>query len=134
MRSSALVVAALALLVAVPAAGQDLAGTWEISYTMESPRGSMERTLTVHLEQVGATLTGTAEMPAMGPRGGGGETRTVDISDGEAAEGTFSFSIVMGGGQRSFTLTFKGSVEGDAMEGTLAMPRGGETPFTGKRL
>jgi hypothetical protein len=93
----------------------------------------MERSLTLHLQQEGAKITGTAEIAAMGPRGGGGETRSVDISDGEAGEGTFSFSVAMGGRQRSVTLAFKGSVQGDTMEGTLTTPRGGETPFTGRR-
>jgi hypothetical protein len=126
--------AALTLVPAAPAAGQELAGTWELSYTRETPRGSLERTLTVHLQQDGSTLTGTAEMAAMGQRGGGGEARTVDISDGKVEDGAFSFGIVVGGGQRSFTLTFSGRAQGDTMEGTLEAPMGGETPFTGKRL
>ncbi len=46
-------------------------GTWEIACTMETPRGSFERTLVVHLEQDGTTLTGSAEMAAMGRPGGG---------------------------------------------------------------
>ena len=36
---------ALTLVWAAPAAAQDVSGTWEISYTMETQRGSMERTL-----------------------------------------------------------------------------------------
>ena len=133
MRSLPLAAAAVALLVGVPVARQDLTGTWDISYLMATPRRSVERTLTVHLERDGSTLTGTAEMAAMGPRGGDGQTRSVEISDGQVGEGTFSFSVVMGGGPRSLTLAFHGSVEGDVMEGTLTTPRGGETPFTGKR-
>lgn len=126
-------VAALSLLSALPAAGQDLTGTWEIAYTMETPRGAMERTLTLNLAQDGTALTGTAEMAAMARGGQGGGTRTVDISDGKVEGASFSFSVVMGGGQRTFTLTFNGSVDGDAMKGTLATPMGGETAFAGKR-
>jgi hypothetical protein len=126
-------IAALTLLAASPVGAQDIAGSWEIAYTMETPRGSMERTMVVHLEQDGAALTGTAEMAALGRGGGGGGTRTVELSDGMIEDGAFSFRITMGGGQRSFAFTFRGTVSGDAMEGTVETLRGGGTPFTGKR-
>ena len=64
--------AAITLAAAVPAAAQDASGTWEFAYTMETPRGSMARTMTVQLVQDGTELTGTAEMAAMGRPGGGG--------------------------------------------------------------
>lgn len=137
MRRTAAAFLTLAALAGVvsPAAAQDVSGTWELAYTMETPRGSMERTLVVHLTQDGATLTGTAEMPAMRRPGGGdaGQTRTVELSDGSVDGSHVTFAITLGRGQRTFTMTFAGTVDGDAMEGTVTAPMGGETPFTGTR-
>lgn len=138
MRSFAIAATAvLTLAGAAPAAAQDVSGTWEIAYTMETPRGSFERTLVVHLEQDGTTLTGTAEMAAMGRPGGGGagggETRTVEVSDGMVAGDEVMFTIVLGGGQRTFELMFAGQVDGDAMTGTVTSPMGGDSAFTGTR-
>ena len=137
MRTFAFAAAAAIALAAAPAAAQDVSGTWQIAYTMETPRGSMERTVTVHLEQEGTELTGTAEMAAMGRPGGGGggagQTRTVDISDGIVAGSEITFSIVLGGGQRSIEMTFLGQVDGDTMEGTVSNPRGGDSPFKATR-
>jgi uncharacterized protein YcfJ len=139
------VAAAVAFLAATPpvaaqdVAAQDVTGTWEIRYTVETPRGSMDRTVTVHLEQDGTALTGTAEMPAMGrgPAGGnrrgGGQSRTVEISDGSVAGAEVMFTLALGRGDRTFETTFAGQVDGDAMEGTVRDPRGGERPFTGTR-
>ena len=70
----------------------------------------------------------------MGRGGEGGGTRTVAISDGTIEDGAFSFSIIMGGGQRSFSFTFQGTVSGDVMEGTVETPRGGGAPFKGRRV
>ncbi len=139
MRSFAVAAAAaITLAWAAPVAAQDVSGTWEIAYTMETPRGSFERTLVVTLEQDGTTLTGTAEMAAMGRpgRGGtgaGGGTRSVEISDGMVAGDEVMFTLVLGGGQRTFELMFAGQVDGDAMEGTVSSPMGGDSAFTGKR-
>ena len=138
MRTLALAAAAaVTLAAAAPATAQDVTGTWEIAYTMETPRGSMERTVTVHLEQDGTELTGTAEMAALGRPGGGGggggQARTVDISNGMVAGNEVMFTIVAGGGQRSFEMTFSGQVDGDSMEGTVSNPRGGDSPFTATR-
>ena len=129
--------AAISLAAAAPAAAQDASGTWEFAYTMETPRGSMERTMTVQLVQDGTALTGTAEMQAMGRPGGGGggtgETRTVDISNGMVAGNEVMFTIVLSRGERTFEMTFAGQVDGDAMEGTVSNPMGGDSPFTATR-
>ena len=131
--------AAISLAAAAPAAAQDASGTWEFAYTMETPRGSMERTMTVQLVQDGTALTGTAEMPAMGRPGGGGggggggETRTVDISNGMVAGNEVMFTIVLSRGERTFEMTFSGQVDGDTMEGTVSNPMGGDSPFTATR-
>ena len=136
--------AAISLAVAVPAAAQDASGTWEIAYTMETPRGSMDRTMTVQLVQDGTELTGTAEMAAMGRPGGGGggggggaggagQTRTVDISDGMVAGDEVMFTIVLARGERTVEMAFAGQVDGDTMEGTVSNPMGGDSPFTATR-
>ena len=128
-------VAALTAVVAAPAAAQDLNGTWELAYTMETPRGSMERTLTVHLVADGSALTGTAEMAMMGSPGGGGGggTREVEISDGTVDGAEFTFKIVLGGRRRSFEMTFSGTLDGHAMTGSVTNPMGGTSPFEGSR-
>ena len=107
----------------------DVTGTWEISW--ETPRGAT--TSTFIFQQDGDTFTGTAQM-AMGGRGGGaGEgTRELEVGDGKVEGAQVTFSLAMGRGERSFTFTFTGTVEGDAMEGTMTTMRG-ENPFTGKR-
>jgi hypothetical protein len=130
--------AAISLAAAAPAAAQDVSGTWEFAYTMETPRGSMDRTITVQLEQDGTALVGTAEMAAGGRPGGaggggGGQTQTVDISDGMVAGNEVMFTIVLNRGERTFEMTFAGQVDGDAMEGTVSNPMGGDSPFTATR-
>ena len=140
MRSLAVAaVAALTTLAwAAPSAAQDVSGTWEIAYTMETQRGSMERTVVLQLQQDGMDLTGSAEMAAMGRPGGGGTgagggTRTVEITDGMVAGDEVMFTIVLGGGQRTFELMFAGQVDGDTMGGTVTSPMGGDSAFTGTR-
>lgn len=124
-------VAATALL-APPAAAQGVSGAWEITFAMGGPRGGGERTVVFTFEQDGTRLTGSAEM-AMRGRGGGGGTRTVEISDGTVEDGRISFALRLGGPRRSFTMSFAGAVDGDRMEGTVTNPRGGESPFAGRR-
>ena len=114
---------------AAPAAAQDVSGMWEISW--ETPRGA--QTVSFTFAQDGLALTGSAEMTMGRPGGGGGQTRIVEIADGKVEDGDISFSLVMGGGQRSFTMSFDGAVDGDEMKGTVTNPRGGGNPFTGKR-
>ena len=123
------VFAALAAVVAIaaPAVAQSapsLTGTWEL--TMQGPRGA--RTQTFMFKQDGAALTGSTEMRG---RGGGSGT-TVEIKDGKVDGNSFTFTVSFGMGERTFTQTYKGTITGDAMEGTVSNPRG-ETPFKGTR-
>lgn len=119
-----------ALGVAGASAQVDVTGTWEVSW--ETQRGATTSTFT--FVQEGTVLTGTALMAARGGPGGGGggEAREVEITDGKVEGNNLSFTLAMGMGERSMTLSFAGAVEGDEMEGTLTTPRG-EIPFTGKR-
>jgi len=111
-----------------PLAAQDLTGVWRISY--ETPRGT--RTMELTLTQDGSALTGSMEMRRGRPGGGQARTRTIEIKDGQVDGADFSFVLEMSFGQRSFRQTFKGTVDGDTMKGTIETPRG-SNPFTGKR-
>ncbi|KPK81701.1 MAG: hypothetical protein AMS25_05250 [Gemmatimonas sp. SM23_52] len=119
--------ALLALLAAVPAWGQELAqeravdvsGVWEI--TSETPRGTMTRKVT--FEQDGSSLTGTMET-RMG---------SVPIQNGSVEGNKISFTVVFSRGERSFEMTYSGTVEGDTAKGTYQTPRG-EVEWTAKRV
>jgi len=115
-------VALLTLALVVPGVAQDvgeadLTGSWEIS--VEGPQGP--RTMTLKLIQNGAELIGTL----------GSERGTSDIEEGIVDGSAFSFGVTMARGERSFTLTYRGTVDGETMKGTMITPRG-ESPFTGK--
>lgn len=126
MRRAPVLAALVAVLAfAAPAVAQstaNLTGTWKL--TMSSPRGT--RTMTFTFKQDGATLTGSAVM-----RGRGGE-RTVEIKDGKVDGNTATWVVELSFGERTFTQTYKATVKGDTMEGTVSNPRGG-TPFKGTR-
>jgi hypothetical protein len=122
------VLAALAAVVAfaAPALAQSTAnvtGTWELSVT--SQRGT--RTMTFTFKQDGATLTGTTVM-----RSREGED-TVQIKDGKVDGNTATWTVERTFGQRTMSQTYKATVKGDAMEGTISGGRGGEIPFKGTR-
>jgi len=113
---------AAAVTFAAPAVAQsapNLTGTWEI--TSQGPRG--ERTQTFTLRQDGAALTGSTQM----------RQNTVEIKDGKIDGNSFTFTVEFGMGERTFSQTYKGTVTGDAMEGTISGGRGGDTPFKGAR-
>jgi hypothetical protein len=121
-----------ATLSAVPLAGQDLTGTWEVA--SQTQRGA--RNLTLTLVQDGGGLTGTVTLTMGGRRGGGGGgggEQTIEITDGEVDGSSFSFAMTIARGGNSFTQAFSGTFEGDSMEGTIEGGRGGGQPFTGAR-
>ena len=128
-RAPLLAAIAATFALAAPASAQDVSGMWEISW--ETPRGA--QTVVFTFVQDGAALNGSAEMTMGRPGGGGGQSRTVEITDGKVEDGDISFGLALGGGERSFTMSFAGSVDGDEMKGTVTNPRGGGNPFTGKR-
>ena len=57
----------------------------------------------------------------------------VEIKDGKVDGNSFTFTVEFGMGDRTFSQTYKGTVTGDAMEGTITGGRGGDTPFKGAR-
>jgi len=125
--------AILLMFLAAPMQAQDVTGTWTITYTQMGRDGqAMERSMDFTLQQDGVTVTGTTMM-AMGGRGGGGQPpapQEVAIEDGNVEGDKLTFVINRVMGERTMTMTFAGTVEGNAMEGTMAMTggRGGGEP------
>ena len=125
---------AIAAMSAAPAAAQNLTGTWQLSF--EGRRGP--QTSTLALVQSGSSLTGTVTQSFGGRRGGGGgggggDSQTLDIEDGTVDGDSFSFSYTITFGDNSIALSYSGTFDGDAMEGTIQGGRGGGRPFTGER-
>jgi len=118
---SLMAVGAMALMIAVPARGQetvDVAGKWET--TRETPRGTMTSTFTFQVD--GNKLTGTV----------GSARGDTEISEGTVDGNKISFKVVMSMGDRTFETSYSGTVEGDTITGTMETPRG-EVPWTAKR-
>jgi len=93
-------------------------GNWNI--TMSTPMG--ERSATLSLKSAGGTLTGT---------------QAADDNSGEIFDGTvngndvaWKISIT---NPMPLTLTFTGSVNGDAMTGEMGIGPMGSFPFSGTR-
>jgi hypothetical protein len=129
------------MFMAAPMQAQDVTGTWTITYSQMGRQGGQAREVSMEItfQQDGAEVTGTTMM-AMGRRGGGGggqppAPQEVAITDGTMEEGKLTFSIVRGMGERTMTMVFTSAVEGDAMEGTMAMSgrmgSGDPIPFKG---
>jgi hypothetical protein len=120
-RAPVLAALAAAVAFAAPLVAQtapSLTGTWEL--TSEGPRGP--RTPTFTFTQDGAALTGSTQM----------RDNTVEIKDGKVDGNNFTFTLEVGMGDRTFSQVYKGTVNGEAMEGTVTGPRG-DTPFKGAR-
>jgi len=89
----------------------NVSGEWEL--TVQTPRGEMP--LTTKFTQDGEKLTVTMT----GPRGG--ESSGAGTIQGNAIE----WSVTRTGPDgKSFTVTYKGTVEGTTMSGTAENPRG----------
>lgn len=106
--------AALVLFSAVILAGvqtANVSGEWEL--TLQTPRG--EITLTTKFTQDGEKLAVTME----GPRGG------ESSGEGTIQGNAIQWSVTRSGPEgNSFTVTYKGTVEGNTMSGTAENPRG----------
>lgn len=142
MRSPIFVIALLAAaaLGAQPAAAQGLTGTWTV--TSEGGRGgTLTQVLT--LTQSGSALTGTMEITGFGGRGGGrggrggagggrGGPGPLAISDGTVEGNAFRFTVTIDFQGNSITQSYRGTIDGDRISGTLEGVAG-ERPFTGTR-
>ena len=93
-------------------------GTWTL--TLETPMGERRSTLT--LVTAGGVLTGTQEA----------EGNTTDIAEGSVNGNEVSWKVSVTN-PMPLTLTFNGSVDGDAISGTADTGMFGSFPFEGKR-
>jgi hypothetical protein len=93
-------------------------GTWTL--TLETPMGERRSTLT--LVTAGGALTGTQEA----------EGDTTAIAEGSVNGNQVSWKVSVTN-PMPLTLTFNGSVDGDAITGTADTGMFGSFPFEGKR-
>jgi hypothetical protein len=98
----------------------DVTGDWEM--TMESPRGG-EITRAVHFEQDGEKLTVTMESQR-------GDEIT---AEGTIKENVVEWTVSRETPRGAMTMTYKGTVEGDTMTGTVEMGDFGSGDWTAKR-
>ena len=93
-------------------------GTWNL--TFDTPIGTQETTLAA--KAVGGALTGTQT----------GRDGSQDIHDGAVNGNDVSWSLAITS-PMPMTLEFTGTVDGDAMSGSVKLGMFGETTFTGAR-
>jgi len=130
--------ATLFMFLGTPLQGQDVTGTWTLTYSQMGRQGGQAREVSMDFtfQQDGSVVTGTTMM-AMGGRRGGGEApapQEVAISDGKMEGDKLTFAINRGMGERVMTMTFTGTVSGSTMEGSMAtsgMRASDPIPFKG---
>jgi len=93
-------------------------GTWNL--TMQTPMG--ERRSTVTLSTAGGALTGTQEA----------EGNTTDIAEGSVSGDSVSWKVSITN-PMPLTLTFNGTVNGNALTGSADTGMFGSFPFEGTR-
>jgi hypothetical protein len=93
-------------------------GTWNL--TFDTPIGAQETTLAA--KAVGGALTGTQT----------GRDGSQDIHDGVVNGDEVSWSLAITS-PMPMTLEFTGTVDGDAISGSVKLGMFGETSFTGAR-
>lgn len=103
----------------VAAAGGDVTGKWDL--TTSSPRG--ERTRAAEFKQEGENLTVTME-------GRNGEPLE---AKGTVKGSAIEWSVTRETSRGEFTLVYKGTVDGDAMKGTVQFGDFGSGEWTAKR-
>jgi len=96
-----------------------MGGTWAVSTS--TPQGQNTSTFTV--TQDGASFTGTMAT----------EMGTLQVTDGQIAGRTVTWSITFEMGGQSLTVTFRGEVEGNRIRGTAEMGAFGSFPFTAEK-
>lgn len=121
--------AMLPMFLATPVQAQ-VTGDWTITYSQMGRQGGAAREVSMDItfQQDETEVTGTTMM-AMGGRGGaaGGTPpapQEVAISDGKMEGNELTFTINRGMGERTISMVFTGTVDGAAMEGTMAMGGG----------
>jgi hypothetical protein len=106
-------------MVAVGDEALDVTGAWDVSW--EGRQGT--RTVTINFEQDGETLKGSFAGPQ------GNEVPVTGSVEGDR----ITFTVSMQSQRGEFSLTFNGTVEGDAMSGTMSVAQM-ERPWTGKKV
>ena len=96
-----------------------MGGTWVVN--LSSPQGPMDITFTV--AQSGATFSGT--MTSM--------MGTQEISDGQIAGRTATWSMTIPVGGQSMTINYRAEVDGNQMTGTADLGSFGSATFTAQR-
>jgi hypothetical protein len=110
--------AVVAWLMSVSAYAADVAGTWNLTVQMSAGTG----TPTLVLVQDGENLTGTYT----------GRMGTSPIK-GKLSGNAIEFSFTVSGPMGSRDVTYKGTVDGAAMSGTVNLGPMGDGTFTGKK-
>lgn len=115
-------VAMVLTIMAIPASAADVSGNWKSK--METPRGTMERTL--QLKQDGDKLTGAIVMKR------GDQDIKQEIKDGKVTGDSIEFKVDqrMGQGGDTVSVTYKLKVTGNKMEGTSQAGDREPRPFT----
>jgi len=103
----------------------DVSGKW----TFDQPgRGGNTTTVTLTLKASGDSLTGNVSQP-----GRDGTAMEMPISDGKVSGNDVSFKVTRSMGGNDFTITYKGTVNGDSMDLSVTRPgRNGGDPTTTK--
>jgi len=96
----------------------DVSGNWNLS--VETPQGT--RTPTMTLAQKGDVLTGTYH-----------SQRGDQPMTGSIKGNAIKLSYTVGGGDRSMTINYDGTLEGDTITGKVVMGQMGEGKFTAKK-
>jgi hypothetical protein len=129
---------------------ENLVGDWEFNMTVGGGGGGMgmemqfvidstfskndEGAYTATWDQQMQPMEG-AEAPegGFGPPGGGMGTMDVKISNIKLEGNKLTFTQNVSMGDMAFASDFSGTIEGDAITGTLSSEMGGDIPLTGKR-
>lgn len=94
-------------------AADDPSGDW----TFEMMRQDQTVEVPMTLKADGEKLTGTV----------GRDERKADIEEGTFKDGEVSFKVTRERNGQSFTINYKGKLEGDTIKGTVEFNFGGET-------
>lgn len=116
----AVIAVAVAAFLSGPIQAAELAGVWTV--TSEGRNGPRTSELTIR--QDGDAYAGTIK----GERGEA-EIATINF---DADKSTFDFVVTMEGRFLDIDVTYKGTLSGDAIEGSIDTPMG-SAPFTGTR-
>jgi hypothetical protein len=120
----ALAGAILMMGIIVPAQAQDkpVDPTGNYTWTMPGRNGGPDRTNTLALKVDGDKLTGNLIAP-----GRGGQTNTLEISDGKITGTNISFCVVRTFNDNTMTNKYSGTFAGGTIMGKIEFERNGET-------